>query len=577
MGRRTSRIWTVTMVAGLGAVVAACAAKVQAPPEPPATVRRAEEAFRLRDYDRAIELYRTYAELVQRDPYVPRVLYKAALAQYQLGRYEEALATLDDLDARYPDKRWVQVEALRGDAQRALGRPLAAIQSWDRAFALARPADESKLRLRIATVARSLSDGDLDEASQLVQSKAAREILLAVVTQREHPEIPEPLPEFAGIEPTPSAPVEPGQVEAPVEAGEPVAAGLAGPSGRAAEPLASPWLVGVLVPGGEAERGLVRAVELAVGAEHVVARESTSDPLDAQAALRSLASDPQMAAVITPAATQELVAIARERALPLVDLGRGEQAPYVIAAGLTEGESLSVLVDYAVRRARLKRFAVVYPDTAAGRQFFARAQSEILRHGGEIVGGEAYAPDTRGVTAGLLRRWRERDNMQAVLLADHVLTAAAFARFLQREMPDIPLLGVEDWSQLAAMVPDVSGVVFTSGFSPEHAEHPAVEQFRQVVGRLPTFREVSAYEAARWLQEVLTSLPANVARAELWAALQRPYQLEGPSGTFEVANGRFIRRPHVVQFAKGELREVAFATVTAWLESAHHELAGTQN
>ena len=556
MSTRAAGIWTLPVVVGLGATLAGCAAKVQAPPEPPATVRRAEEAFRLRDYERAIELYRAYADLVHRDPYVPRVLYKAGLAQYQLGRYQETLNTLEELRSRYPDKHWVQVEALRGDALRALGNPIAAIEAWDQAFAAARPADESKLRLRVATVARSLSDEDLAEAVELVQSKAAREILLAAVAQRQQPEIPEPLPDFEGIEPTPPPVAEPGEVAPLAEAAQAEVSEPSWPAGRAAEPLGTPWRIGVLVPGPGIDRGVAQAVQLAVGAERVVVRETTSDAEGLQGALRALADDPGIAAVVTPAVFPGLAAIAREYALPMVNLGGGEPAPYVIAAGLTEGEALNALLDYAVRRARLRRFAVVYPNTPVGRQFFARAQSEILRHGGEVVGTDAYPPDTRGVSAALLRRWRDRDNMQAVLLGDHVLTAAAFARLLQREMPDIPLLGVEDWGQLAAMIPDISGVAFASVLALAQSEHPAVEEFRKSLGRLPTSQETNAYEAARWLQDVLTSLPGNVTRAEIWAALQRSYRFDGASGTVEVAQGRFLRRPLVFQFSKGELHEV---------------------
>ncbi|MCX8073222.1 MAG: ABC transporter substrate-binding protein [Candidatus Binatia bacterium] len=555
MGTWGTRAVALALV--FGAVWAGCAAKVQAPPEPPGTVRRAEEAFRLRDYERAIELYKTYAELVRRDPYVPRVLYKAALAQYQLGRYEDVLATLEDLQSRYPEKRWVQVEALRGDAQRALGKSVAAIQSWDHAFAVARPDDESKLRLRVATVARSLSDEELGEASQLVESKPVQEILAAVVAQRQHPEIPEPLPEFPEESASDLAFTKGREEPPPAEAAARGEGALPPLEGRSTEAVGELRLIGVLAPNSEAAPGLLHAVTLAVGSEHVVMADTPAAREQLQGAFRKLADDPNVLAVVTESTSRELAALARERAVPLVDVAESEPAPYVVAAGLPPSESLEVLLDYAVHRARLRRFAVVYPDTLAGRQFLTRAQAEITRRGGEVVGSDAYAPDTRGITVGLLRRWRDRENMQAVLLADQALAAAPLARLLQAEMPDIPLLGVNDWSQLTTMIPGVSGVVFTSALSPDRAQHPFVEDFRAAMGRLPTTDEVSAYEAALWLAKVASELPEKVARAEVWAALQRSSQIEGPSGVVAVAGARFVRRPFVLQFAKGELHEVA--------------------
>lgn len=549
------------------AVCWGCAAKVQAPPEAPATVRRAEEAFRLRDYERAVELYRTYADLVRRDPYVPRVLYKAALAQYELGRYEDVLETLDELQSRYPDKRWVQVEALRGDAQRALGKPLAAIQAWDHAFSVARPADESKLRLRIATVAHSLSDEELSEATEFVASSQAKEILAAVGTQREHPEIPEPLPEFeAAVAAAPSGPesgsVSPSSSETALAGGESIPI----PEGAAVERLPDERRIGVLVEGTSGDSDLATAVRLAAGAEHVVTRAVVDESGSVAAAFRALAGDPGVGAIIGASGgrAEELSRVARAHAVPFVDVDAGDTSgPYVVAAGPAPAQALGAVLDYAMGRARLRRIGIVYPDTLAGRQFLALAQPEVARRGGEIVGTDAYAPDARTVTAGLVRRWRDRGNLQAVLLSDTLVAAAAFARFLQQEMPDIPLLGVGDWEPLGAMVPEASGVVFASVFSPDREPHPFVEEFRAATGRWPSTREVCAYEAARWLGEVLGSVPPGVTRAELWSALQRTWTVDGPSGRVEIANARFVRHPVVVQFTRGELHEVAQPTATA--------------
>jgi hypothetical protein len=160
--------------------------------------------------------------------------------------------------------------------------------------------------------------------------------------------------------------------------------------------------------------------------------------------------------------------------------------------------------------------------------------------------------------------------MQAILLSDSEAAAASFARFLHNEMPDIPLLGVDDWSGLAATVPEVSGVVFASLWSPDRPHHPFVEDFQQQMGRAPGALEVSAYEAASWLDRVLQQLPPGIARAEVWAALQRTYEFEGPSGTVEVAQGRFVRRPVIVQFTKGELHEVPGPATTAFVSGSGH-------
>src|SRR6266481_6842829 len=139
-------------LAWLVIVAAACSAKVSAPPEPPMSVRRGDQAFRYEEYEAAIDSYRTYLDQTERGDYTARVLYKSALAQYRLGRYHDTLLTLDELAQRYPKNQWVQVDALRGDAERALNHRLEALRAWDAAWKIAGDNDRPKLRQRIVSV-----------------------------------------------------------------------------------------------------------------------------------------------------------------------------------------------------------------------------------------------------------------------------------------------------------------------------------------------------------------------------------------------------------------------------------------
>lgn len=577
MGTRRGRFagWLVAVCLGS---LAGCAAKVQAPPEPPGTVRKAEEAFRLREYDRAAELYLTYARLIRRDPYVPRVLYKAALAQFQIGRYEDALATLRDLEERYPNRRWVQVEALRGDVEAALQHPLAAIHAWDGAFAVARPGDESKLRLRVATLAAKLGEQELRDAAESATAKPVREILLAQLAQREHPEIPEPLPEFAGTseeeselgEPTPEL------AGAAEKEGTSTEGSLSPPPpgvGVAQEVLPRDIRVGILadVAGGS---DWVEAVKWVLGDEAVVSKAALAG--DVGSAWDELVGDPSIAAVFVGGeiSDPELADRARRRAVPVIDLRGGEvSGPYWIQAGVSPASALPALLDYAVQRARLRRFGVVYPDNVQGRRFFAQAREELARRGATIVGSDAYNPDARSLTAGLVRRWRERDNLQALLLSDSVTAAATFARFLQGEMPDIPLLGVEDWSTLAELVPGVSGVLFVA---PVFLEGPDAEtwaqEFEARVGRPPAVQAVVAYEAASWFRDVAAECAEGTCtRDQLWQAMLSPRVVRGVSGEVEVREQRFVRQPVVVQFTRGQLERVPSTYVPSDEEAAATE------
>jgi len=170
-----------------------CAAKISAPPEPPVAVRLADESFAAEDYEGAIRDYRRYLAEVDQGEYAARAYYKAALAAYRLGDYAGTLATLDELQAKYRGADWVQVGALRGDAQRELGQPTAAIVAWDGAWRDANDIERPKLRTRISNLAVAIDNSDLRRARDEVKSKEVAALLDLEISKRKHPPIDEPL------------------------------------------------------------------------------------------------------------------------------------------------------------------------------------------------------------------------------------------------------------------------------------------------------------------------------------------------------------------------------------------------
>lgn len=147
----------------------ACRPKITAPSEPPLAVRLGDDAFRLQDYEAAIEDYRVYIDSVEHGEYTPFAFYQTALCWYRLEQYEQTLDVLDELDRRYSE-HWVQVDALRGDAQYKLGRRSAALIAWDEGWSVAQPNERPELRRRIVTVLREMDEGELAETREIVDN-----------------------------------------------------------------------------------------------------------------------------------------------------------------------------------------------------------------------------------------------------------------------------------------------------------------------------------------------------------------------------------------------------------------------
>lgn len=183
MPPRALRVLLRFAVVLVAVALASCSSRV-APPEPPSIIRRADDAFNREDYDAAIHEYRAYLDAVDQGIHTPRAFYKSALSSYRLGRYTESLATLAELAHRYPNGRWVQVEALRGDCQSQLGLKLPAVVSWDNAWGLGSNVDKPKLRNRLTPVAKDLQWPDLDEATHVVHEDEVREILQSELDSR---------------------------------------------------------------------------------------------------------------------------------------------------------------------------------------------------------------------------------------------------------------------------------------------------------------------------------------------------------------------------------------------------------
>ena len=290
---------------GVAVALNACAEKVTAPPEPPASVRRGDRAFRDDKYRDAITAYRDYlVGHTASDPYTVLVIYKTALAEYRLRQYPSALATLGDLDQLYPARRWVQVEALRGDAEAGLNNRVAALEAWDVAWSVAGPRDLPKLRARVERLAAEMTPQQLAEARRAVASDALAAILDRQIAQGGAPR-QEPAPvaavpppgeterdDFAMAEPPPEAPV-PVAAEAGVDIDvEPEAEPAAAPP--------APIAVAAVPPPGEAERDDFAMAEPPPEAPAPVAVEAVEVDVESEAEPPAVPPAPSVEAAAPP-------------------------------------------------------------------------------------------------------------------------------------------------------------------------------------------------------------------------------------------------------------------------------------
>lgn len=141
----------------------------------------------------------------------------------------------------------------------------------------------------------------------------------------------------------------------------------------------------------------------------VVVRDSEGDPVKAAAAVRELAADPRVLAVVGPIFSAESLgaAEAAERAsMPLVTLS----TKLDVAAGRTQAfrirttpaDEVGVLVSHAFEALGAKRFAVLYPETRYGRGMRKLYWDAVTARGGKMVAASSYDPEATDF-AGVIR------------------------------------------------------------------------------------------------------------------------------------------------------------------------------
>jgi len=158
-----------------------------------------------------------------------------------------------------------------------------------------------------------------------------------------------------------------------------------------------------------------------------------------------------------------------------------------------------------------------------------------------------------------LKRWRNAQHLQAIFLPDDAAAAQSVGQFLQRDMPDITLLGVTGWAALAGQDSDgLSGVLFSDGFYGESSRpgtQDFVKRFQAKYGEMPGLVEAQAYDAGLLAQQALQSGARS--RGAILPALQGSGPIEGATGQLTVTRAGLNSQLFLLQVYDGKVQEVS--------------------
>lgn len=313
--------------------------------------------------------------------------------------------------------------------------------------------------------------------------------------------------------------------------------------------------------------------------------------------LSSVLSDDRPLAVIGPLLSKNLPAMAEmaERTrIPLItpsatvpNLRRF--GSYVFSTALTYGQQAKRVADFAVKEQHYKRFVILYPDTAYGRDLARLFTQEIRQQDGELIISEPYKEgdtDFRAVIGKLktedLKKYGvevqvENDpaktgirqggrkgkrllyspGFDAVFIPGRSLDVGLLAAQLAFYDIAVPLLGANGWNQPDfARVADrsVEGSVFADGFFADNTS-PVVQEFvdryRKRFQATPSLFAAQGYDAARLAVEAIRRGATSGEAVRDYLMMQHDLpSLSGPSGFSP--DGTLNRHVFLIQVKQGK-------------------------
>ena len=356
-------------------------------------------------------------------------------------------------------------------------------------------------------------------------------------------------------------------------------------------------------------------------------RDTEGSPAAAAAAVRELAADASVSAILGPLTGEEAEAAARaaeESAVPLLALtGREDVARlgrFALRFGASAPLEAAFLADYAVAELGLRRIAILYPDDEYGLAVRAAFWDAAVARGAEIVGVARYpvgATDfaepirsligyrmlSAGERAALAERERLRKrarrlgpeaaarlrrqadaltgpggtplppfvDFEALFVPDgHERVALIAPHLAFHEVQGVRLLGSHGWNH-----PDliriggshVEGALFTVPFHAE-SHYPLVEEFARryaaTFTRAPDFLAAQAFDTANLA--LLQLLQGRRDREALLEGLLAVRAHPGVAGTVSVApDGNALRRPYLLRVEDGRFVSVGGAEPAPYL------------
>lgn len=296
-------------------------------------------------------------------------------------------------------------------------------------------------------------------------------------------------------------------------------------------------LKGRYAPYGEAAlKGVLLAADvfgrgdLSERAVDVFVMDVSGSPAEGSRAVTELAGNERVAGIVGPllnSTAYQSASRAEARGIPLITLSQKEDitgaGEYVFRNSLAPSAQARAVAEYAVTALEKRQFAVLYPETHAGKAMAEAFIDTVTLSGGEVTAIKSYEEGTKdfgGVMRELfmiesdevregrrvIKEYFPAASVDALYIPDSYRTVSLISPYLKYyNIDDVQLLGSSGWNsthlvELAGRA--VEGAVFVDGFFHKSTRVSSTEfarRFKETYGRDAGEVEAEAYDAASLL------------------------------------------------------------------------------
>jgi ABC-type branched-subunit amino acid transport system substrate-binding protein len=280
----------------------------------------------------------------------------------------------------------------------------------------------------------------------------------------------------------------------------------------------------------------------------LIIRDDAGLPDRAALAVEDLAKNENVSVIVGPLSSSSIDTAAQkaqELGVPLISLSQKEGITSVgdniFSTALTAALQVNEVVNWAVNKKKLKKFAVVYPMNAFGETYKKLFTEAVKSAGGKIVLSTGYGEATYDF-ANLLEGKKEK--FDALFIPDSYRAVGFVASSLSSEDLDgTQLLGINRWNnpELVERGGDyLQGAVFVDGFF-ENGDSAATQNFtsafEQAYGIKPTVLEAQSFDAERLAAKALQSTGGEHP-LDVKTALATLPEVEGSTGPVSFDSNR---------------------------------------